>query len=45
MREHFPSDRLAVSWRFTSDPVKAEKELLAAYLAEFGERPPLNQQG
>jgi hypothetical protein len=40
----FPPERLAISWEFADDAWARERELLATYLAEFGELPPHNDR-
>jgi hypothetical protein len=44
LADRFPAELLAVSWEQSNTPWGRERELITAYCAEFGERPPHNQQ-
>jgi hypothetical protein len=41
----FMPNRLAVTWAFHRDPLRAEAKLFLLYFNSFGEAPPLNRQG
>lgn len=44
MHSAFPTEILATIWALAEDPRGTERELIAAYVREFGEGPPLNRQ-